>query len=173
MRKSALECTDKEYGEYYADYILKGRLLAEKMDLLQHGSGIVRLLKDIPAEKHDYRYAPDKWSIKEIVGHLIDTERIFAYRALAIARGEKESLPGYDHEVYQRSSNAGVRPMEDLLEELISVRVSTHHMFQSFSEKALARLGTANGGPMSVRAIYLIMYGPSMHHMIILKERYL
>jgi len=173
MRKVALEIAESEYGAYYKDYIAKGKMMAEQMDLLQHGSGLVHFLKNVPDEKYEYRYSPEKWSIKEIVGHLIDTERIFAYRALCIARGEQGSLAGYDQDSYQRSNNAHVRPMEDLLEEFISVRVSTHHMFESFNDKVMCRLGNANGQPMSVRAAYLFMYGHSMHHIVIVKERYL
>ncbi len=173
MKKGVESILGTEYNEYYSGYVAKGKLLAAEMDLLQHGSGIVRLLREVPKEKHGYRYDVGKWSIKEIVGHLIDCERVFAYRALAFARGDKSSLPGFDENEYAKRSNAHHRGMEDLLEEFISVRVATHHMFESFDESMLKMVGNANGQEMSVRAIYLITYGHAMHHMAVIKERYL
>lgn len=173
MKAGVESIAGTEYNEYYSAYVAKGKILAKEMDLLQHGSGLVRFLKEIPEEKHGFRYDVGKWSIKEIIGHIIDTERVFAFRALAFARGEKNPIPGFDQDEYQKRSNAHHRSMDELLEEMISVRVSTHHMFESFDESMMKMIGNASGNDMSVRAIYLITYGHAMHHIAVIKERYL
>lgn len=173
LKNVLLDTKGTEYGEFHADYVAKGRALAETMDMLQHGSGMVRLLKDIPKDKQTFRYDVGKWSIKELIGHLIDSERVFAYRAMCFARGEKQSQPGFSENDYVVRSNAHHRSMDELLEEFISVRVATHHMFNSFDDAMLKSTGVACDTEVSVRATYLIIMGHAMHHMAIIKERYL
>lgn len=130
-------------------------------------------LEAIPDEKWLFRYEENKWSIKELVQHVIDSERIFAYRALCIARGETASLPGFDENTYTALANADARTKESLLQELRAVQISTALLFQSFDEAQLERYGTANNNPIQVRAIGFIAAGHLLHHKNILQERYL
>ncbi|HEV7334263.1 MAG TPA: DinB family protein [Flavisolibacter sp.] len=131
------------------------------------------LLQAIPTEKWHYRYADGKWSILEMVQHMIDAERIFAYRALCIARGDKGSLPGFDENAYAENSGADNRSATELLEEWTVVRQSTILLFKSFNQEQTARTGIANSQPISVNAIGFIAAGHALHHLHILQERYL
>jgi len=130
-------------------------------------------LASIPDDKWSFRYAEGKWSIKEMVQHLIDADRIFAYRALCIARGETISLPGFDENKYAAASQADRRTKESLLQELNVVQESTRLLFQSFNEEQLDRFGSANNNPIQVRAIGFISVGHMRHHKKVLQERYL
>ena len=129
--------------------------------------------RSIQGEKWDHRYAKGKWSIKEMMQHIIDTERIFSYRAVCFARGEKASLPGFDENNYAAASKGDQRTVESLLEEFDTVRKSILQLFASFDEEQLASVGTANNNPISVNAIGFIIPGHVQHHINILKERYL
>lgn len=121
----------------------------------------------------DLAYAPGKWTVKELFQHLIDCERIFAYRALCISRGEKQSLPSFEEDDYAKNSNCGQRSFIDILEEFSSVRTSTFLLFNSFSESMLMTEGLTGGNPISVAAIGFSIIGHRTHHLSILKERYL
>ena len=127
----------------------------------------------IPAEKHNYSYAPGKWNLKELFQHIIDAERVFQYRALCVARGEKQSLPGFDENDYVNASNAGNRNWESLCNELKMVRASSKILFESFSPDALLREGMANNATCTANAIGFISAGHLQHHVNIIKERYL
>lgn len=129
--------------------------------------------REIPNEKWDYRYIEGKWSIKEMLQHIIDTDRIFSYRALCIARGEKASLPGFEENDYAAASKADRRTGVELINELETLRMSIQQMFASFDEEQLAMTGIANGTPISAGAIGFIIPGHTQHHLNILKERYL
>lgn len=133
----------------------------------------ISFLEAIPEEKWDHRYAAGKWSIKEMVQHIIDTERIFSYRALCISRGEKASLPGFDENTYAQASDADRRSKEDLLEELKAVRKSLELLFQSFTADQLQQTGIANEKSITVNGIGFITAGHMLHHLNILQERYL
>ncbi len=124
-------------------------------------------------ERWSYRYQEGKWSIKEMVLHVIDAERIFSYRALCIARGETGSLPGFDENSYAARSDADRRTKADLLQEFEAVRQATLLLFQSFSDAQLAQTGVANNKPIGVNSIGFIAAGHVQHHLTILKERYL
>ena len=130
------------------------------------------LLDRVAPELETYRYAEGKWSIREIVGHLIDGERVFGYRALCIARGETQNLPGFDQDEYMLSASFDRIELEDLLSEFRLVRLSNIAMMRTFDETAWGRMGTANGNPISVRALAYIMVGHARHHMDVLRERY-
>lgn len=132
-----------------------------------------RFFVSIPEEKWDYRYAEGKWSIKELVQHIIDTERIFSYRALCFARGEKQSLPGFDENAYATDSSAGRRTKDELIEEFEAVRKATEILFRSFDEDQLGKKGQANNNSVSVNGIGFITVGHVLHHLNILRERYL
>ncbi len=138
-----------------------------------HASTLYILLKNLTEEKWNYRYAEGKWTIKEMVQHIIDTERIFAYRALCIARGEAAPLPGFDENSYAAASKGDKREIGGLLDELKVVQTSIQLLFESFEEEQLKAVGNANGKPINVNAIGFITIGHALHHKNILQERYL
>lgn len=161
-----------EYNTFYSTYVDKvgdGDILDILRDQL---AAILDQLTGIPLERHDYRYAEGKWSVKEMVGHLLDTEWIFTYRALCIARGETQPLPGMDQDDYMAGANFAGRSMSSLLDELNHLRSANLALFASFGEAELDRRGTASGFPISVRALLYIIAGHMKHHLGVLEERY-
>ena len=163
----------KEYAEYFFPYIsvLGEVTLIEELEISLHE--FIRFVQNIPMDKFDYRYAEGKWTIKEIIQHVIDTERIFAYRALRISRNDQTPLPGFDENEYSNNTEANKRGLQDLLTELSAVRHSNIFLFKSFSEEQLQRTGIASNAGISVRAIGFIMIGHQKHHQNIFEERYL
>jgi hypothetical protein len=127
----------------------------------------------IPEEKYLYKYAADKWSIKEVIQHIIDTERVFAYRALAFSRKDVHTLPSMDENSYAINSDADNRKFQDLIDEFKAVRQSTIFLFNSFSPSQLNEVGKASDYEMSVNAMGYTIAGHAAHHINILKERYL
>ncbi|WP_452220784.1 DinB family protein [Lacinutrix salivirga] len=171
MRVSDLK--SNEYLPYFSNYISKvGDLqLMDALHIsLKEGYDF---FKSIPEDKLEYRYAEGKWTIKDILLHIIDTERIFCYRALRFAREDKTALPGFDQNTYAESSNANDRTMESLLSEYISVRNATVVQFLNFNSAMLLQKGTASGGEISVRAFGFLVVGHETHHIEVIKERYL
>jgi uncharacterized protein (TIGR03083 family) len=132
-------------------------------------TALLRGLSEADALK---RYAPGKWSVKEVVGHLTDTERIMAYRALRIARGDETPLPGFDEKAYVPPAKFDARPLAELLADLRTVRSASLALFKSFDADAWQRRGTASGKPISVRAVGYVIPGHERHHVEILKTRY-
>jgi len=165
-----------EQSEHSAEY---GRYIglvkeANLLEALTAGMGLtIEFFSGIPEERWSHRYAEGKWDIRGILGHMMDTERIFAYRALCIARGETQPLPGYDENLYAVHSNASRRGHEELLQEYATIRTSTIHLFQGLDPNDLLRKGTANARQLSVRAIGYIIAGHELHHMQVIRERYL
>ncbi len=162
-----------EYLPYYAQYISKvngGDLFAVMQATHRETQTLLGSLSD---EQLQYRYAEGKWTIKDIVGHLIDAERIFAYRALRFARKDATDLAGFDENSYVPTSNANERSIHDLLAEFTVVRAATFALFKSFSEEMLTLSGTANNNPISVRALAYIIGGHEIHHLAVIKERYI
>ena len=133
----------------------------------------VELIDEIPEEKGAYAYAEGKWTIKELIGHICDAERIFSYRALRFGRGDMTDLPGFEQDDYVVSSRANERPMADHRTEFINVRNATIVLFNGFSEKEFLSFGSANGLRVDVNSIGYITIGHLYHHMEILKSRYL
>ncbi|HEX4602176.1 MAG TPA: DinB family protein [Gemmatimonadales bacterium] len=174
MTKATLARPDaSEYGPAYGAYVARvpeGDLLAL---LEQQGRETQGLLASVPEGKALYRYAPGKWSVKEVIGHLMDCERVFACRALRFARGDQTPLPGFDEQLYAPAGNFDERPLQDLAGELDSVRRATIALFRGLPADALARRGTANNRDVSVRALAYIIAGHERHHVAILRERYL
>jgi hypothetical protein len=127
----------------------------------------------ITEEKANEAYAPGKWTLKELLQHIIDAERIFAYRSLCIARKETLSLPGFDENVYAANSQANSRSWQSLVEEMKAVRVSTKMLFESFSGEVLNQTGLSNNNRIDVNALGFIMVGHLVHHVGVIKERYL
>ena len=130
-------------------------------------------LNSISEEKSMHAYAPEKWTIKEMLQHIIDAERIFVFRALSFARGEKNNLPGFEENDYAANSHANSRTWKSLVEEFIITRKSTELMFESFTDEALNLTGTANNNTTGVSAVGFIIVGHYYHHKKVLKERYL
>lgn len=133
----------------------------------------VTLLNSLDAAKWNYRYAADKWSIKEVMLHILDTERIMAYRALRIARNDKTPMPGFEQDDYIPFTDVGNRSPQSIIEEYTAVRKATISMFQYFNDEMLGRVGTASGNPFTPRALGYIIAGHELHHLQIVKERYL
>jgi uncharacterized damage-inducible protein DinB len=167
------ELTNQEYSSFNATYI-KALEDVNLIEELESGlNQMVSFMSSIPADKLEYRYAEDKWTIKDILLHLIDAERIFAYRALRIGRGDKTPLAGFEENDYVPNAMANCRSLESLLEEFQFVRNATLSLFNSFSNEQLLYLGTASDNTISVRAIGFVISGHQKHHLKIIKERYL
>jgi uncharacterized damage-inducible protein DinB len=163
-----------EYAPYAEQYI---GLLPDDGLVLEHLAENLRMtfrfLSLLSEEKLLYRYAPDKWTIKEIVLHLADDERIYTYRALRFARNDNVELPGFDQDSYALYSDANQRTIDDLLGELATVRAATLSFFNSLNDEALTRTGIADGNFMSVRAIAYHLAGHELRHLNVIRERYL
>ena len=161
-----------EYAEFYAYYVS----LVEETNVvsaLQNQAGELRnLFTEISAEKENFRYAPSKWSVKELLGHLTDGERVFSYRALRISRGDRTPLAGFEESNYVANSNFGDSSFADLVEEFSLLRAANVFLFKNLTEEAWLRVGTASDAAVSVRALAFIMVGHVCHHMNILRERY-
>lgn len=162
-----------EHLPYYGKYVE----LVPDGDLIQtlraQLDETLALVRGLPEAQGGHRYAPGKWSIREVLGHVIDTERIFAYRALRIARGDATPIEGFDENAYAAASEADARTLADLAEELEHVRLGNLAFFRALSHEALARRGTANGAEVTVRALAWILAGHELHHRALLRERYL
>ena len=164
---------EDEYAPYYAGYIARvpdGDLCATLAAQLTETRALVHA---IPEARGTHRYAPGKWSIKEVLGHVIDTERIMSYRVLRFARADETPLPGYEQNDYVPPGGFDQRTLQDLSEELAAVRLATIHQLRHFDAAALARRGTASGKQFSVRALAYIIAGHERHHVAILKAKYL
>ncbi|WP_203289790.1 DinB family protein [Metabacillus sp. cB07] len=162
-----------EFPVYYKDYI---GLVPEgdiEYNLKHQISETLKQLNDLSEEEGTFKYAPGKWSIKEIIGHITDTERIMAYRMLSIARGEAAELPGFDENEYVAKADFNKVSMDDLLQNLFVVREATLLLFKTLGDPDWKRTGIACGQTVSVRAIAYIIAGHELHHRRILADRYL
>jgi hypothetical protein len=162
-----------EYAPYYDKYV---SLVPDGPIVATLGSQIettLDLLRGLSETQGDSRYAPGKWTIKELVGHVIDAERIFAYRALRIARNDKTPLPGFEQDDFVAGANFNAIPLAELADELAVVRESNLRMFRHLTDDAWLRRGTASDNEMSARAAAYIIAGHELYHLDILKTRYL
>lgn len=163
-----------EYAPYAIRYI---GLLPDDGLVLRHMEENLRATREfilsLPEERLAYRYAEGKWTIKEILVHVSDDERIYAYRALRFARGDKTELPGFEQDDYAAHSGANGRDIGDILEEFATVRRATVSLFKGLDREALVRVGVADGKVMSVRAAAYHIAGHELRHVNIIKERYL
>ncbi|CAM4156881.1 DinB family protein [Flavobacterium antarcticum] len=162
-----------EYAAFYAPYVatLDNVLLLEELEISVHR--LRNFVQDIPMDKYDYSYAKGKWTIKDILQHLIDSERVFAYRAMRFARKDFTPLPGFEENQYADVAEGSKRSIRDLLTELAIVREATLCLFRTFSDEAFQLIGTASGREMSVRALGFIIIGHQNHHQNVFQERYL
>ena len=172
MPDSPVRPQPDEYADFYGGYIaaVDGPLL----ETLEHDAGKWRaLLATVSSAREGHRYAPGKWSIREVVGHVIDGERMFSMRAMAFARGDRSHFPSFDENAYAAASGADRRTLADLAEELSAVRGSTLLLLKSFEDETWDRRGTASGCEFTVRSLAWIMAGHSRHHRGVVAERYL
>jgi uncharacterized damage-inducible protein DinB len=161
-----------EYSAYAARYV---DLVGDEpiLEILgQQQKNTYDIFTGIDISKADYVYAEGKWTIKQVLGHMADTERVFAYRALVFSR-EAIELPGFEQDVYMEKATFNIRPLEDIANEFKTIRESSIYLFKSMSEEQLTQKGIASGNPVSVRALAYMIAGHEMHHIKILKERYL
>jgi hypothetical protein len=162
-----------EYGDFYRVYVnMVGegsilRLLTAQRD------AALQLLRSIDEERAEHRYAVGKWSIKEVIGHVTDSERVFAYRALCFARGERAPQPGFDQDAYVAAADFNRRSLGDLAAEFSQVRYANVTLFGGFDEDVWLRRGVANGVEFTVRSIPYIIAGHELHHIAVIRERYL
>lgn len=162
----------KEYGEYYAGYIKLVEADDPIWQMKKNFADTIHFLEDLPVDRWNYRYEKGKWNLKEMLAHIMDTERIMSNRALCIARGEKQSLAGFDHKAYAENSYANQRSILSLFSEYKALRPSTLELFKSIEDQPLQYTGIANDYPFSPRAIAFILAGHELHHMQVLKTRY-
>ena len=162
-----------EYPPFYARYVASVPEADVVAALRDSGRELDAALNAIPDARGGFRYAPDKWTIREVIGHMIDAERIFGYRALRLARGDATPLPGFEENDYARAAGSDARPLAELVDELRVVRDGTVRLFQSFPSEAWTRRGVVNGREVSVRALAYITAGHARHHLGVLRERYL
>ncbi len=162
-----------EFAPFYANYIAGVPPIEDAAALLTtQSNGLVRQLAALSDAQAGFRYADGKWSIKELLGHMCDAERIFAYRLLRIGRGDATPLPGFEENDYVPAGAFDQRPLADILEEWIAARSSTIALVRGLPSEAWTRRGVANGRPISARAIIYVMLGHIDHHQKILEERY-
>ena len=162
-----------EYLEYYGTYI--GRVpdgdIVETMK--SQGKEMSAFLRAIPESRADFSYAPGKWTIRQIIGHLADAERVFAYRAMRFARADATLVPGFEEDDYVANGPFTRVSLSDLIDELEHLRAATILFFRALDAEAMSRRGTANAHEISVRAIAFIMPGHASHHVEVLRSRYL
>jgi hypothetical protein len=161
-----------EYLAYYDRYVTlvpDGNLVDI---LLEQQLETIRMLRRVDDERGLHAYAPGKWTIKEVIGHLCDAERVFAYRALRFARGDAQPVAGFDENAYVPAGRFNERRIGGLIDEFQSIRAATVHVFRYLTEEDWARRGIANGHPISVRALGFVIAGHELHHAKLLRERY-
>ncbi len=162
-----------EYFEYYGRYVNlvpEGDIISVLESELQR---TLDMLEGVPEELEEYKYQPGKWSVREVIGHVIDAERVFQNRAFHFARRDPAPLPSMEENDYARVSNAGQRPLQELAQEFEAVRRSSIALFRSFDDEVALRRGTASGNEFSVRSTAYIMAGHEIHHRSVLENRYL
>ena len=161
-----------EHIEYYARYIAKAPGDDALAALHLTGESLLGLMKGVGESQALHRYAPGKWSVKEVLNHLTDAERVFAYRALRFAREDRTPLPGFDENAWAPAARSDRRPLTEIVEEFRAVRAASRALFGSLDADALGRRGEANQCGISVRALAWIIAGHTRHHELVLRERY-
>lgn len=163
----------EDYPHFYKSYIDLIKSEDVIMILENQGTAFHAFIKSLAPEQGNNRYAAGKWSVKEVIGHVIEVERIMAYRALAISRGDKQSLPGMDENSYMHNSNYEDRTLDDLAEEFLHGRKANIYLFSSFSPEMLQRKGIANNNPITVAALIYVIAGHLDHHVQVIRDRYI
>lgn len=162
-----------EYGDFYERYIKLSNNVPLKDQILSNAMEMNNLFLGLSDEDALYRYEEGKWTLKQVFGHMIDTERIFNYRALCVARGESKPLPGFDQDEYMKLTNFNAQPLEKLHEQYEATRQSTIALYSNFYDEELLRRGTISGYSFTVRATGYVIAGHELHHLNIINEKYL
>ena len=160
-----------EFAPFYAGYIAKVPDSGPGSEL-QGQIGELEKLRGLPEDKANYAYAAGKWTMKDLIGHVADAERVFSYRLTRIARGDKTPLSGFDENAWAKTALHGKRRLSDLIDEMIAVRRATLALVDSLDESSIGNVGLANNNSVSARAICWIMAGHTKHHLDLLRERY-
>jgi hypothetical protein len=162
-----------EFAPFYAGYVARLPDGADPVQLLSaQVESVPAVLRGVPRERERFRYAPDKWTIKDVVGHISDAERIFAYRLLRIARHDTTPLPGFEEKDYVRAGGFDARALADLTADWVAARRATISLVQGLGADVWDRRGTASNHPVSARALLYIIVGHVAHHLAVLRERY-
>jgi hypothetical protein len=170
---TTLQVNENEYAPFYKNYI-KSLGTVDLFEILNNSlEDLLLTIKHLPEEKLHFSYQEGKWTIKELVQHIIDAERVLSYRALRFSRNDSTDLQGFNEDWYVENSNGNDRNIEDLLNEFSFVRNSTISLFKSFSDEMFTLSGSINGGDMSVRALGFIIAGHQIHHLKVIQEKYL
>jgi uncharacterized damage-inducible protein DinB len=162
-----------EHSAYYARYIERvpeGDVISILRD---QAANTAALLRNAPSDRADFAYAPGKWTLKQVAGHMIDVERVMSYRALRFSRNDATELPGFEENDWVANANFRDRSLADLVDEYEAVRAATVHFAKHLDANVLMRRGTANGQAVSVRALLYIIAGHELHHLALIRERYL
>lgn len=162
-----------EYPAFYKNYVDNVKTDNIIKELTDQVLNIQAIISQIPEEKEDYRYAEGKWTIKEIIGHIIDTERVLGYRAMRFARKDKTPLPGYDENWFVANANFQKQSLYSLGHEFAIVREANLALFKVWDEEAMSQIGVANNLDVSVRAMLFMIAGHATHHINVIKTRYL
>jgi hypothetical protein len=162
-----------EYVHFYSGYVghVEKANIINTLNSQMHE--LYTLINSVPGDKAYFSYAPDKWTLKEVIGHMIETERLFCYRAFSISRGEKQPLPSMDQDAYMDGNHYNKRTLANLSNEYLAVRVSTIHLLSNMTKEMINQKGTASGYDVTVRAIAFIIAGHERHHINMIKELYL
>ena len=170
---TTLQVNENEYAPFYKNYI-KSLGTVDLFEILNNSfEDLLLTIKHLPEEKLHFSYQEGKWTIKELVQHIIDAERVLSYRALRFSRNDSTDLQGFNEDWYVENSNGNDRNIEDLLNEFSFVRNSTISLFKSFSDEMFTLSGSINGSDMSVRALGFIIAGHQIHHLKVIQEKYL
>ena len=164
------QSTISDYYESYRQHIMENDMFK---GLVAQGELTHQFIKSLPEKQGDNRYQEGKWSVKEVLGHILDTERILTYRILCFMRGERQALPGFEENDYARNSNYSTRTLKDIGEELYAVRQSTVHMIMNMDQNTLDDVGIANGAKVSIRALIYMVLVHERHHVKFIKKTYL
>jgi hypothetical protein len=166
--------TPEEFSPYYTDYIQRARDQVDVLGVLpMQIDALNSMLGRLTEEQTRFRFGPAEWSIKELVGHLNDVERVFSYRLLRVSRNDKTPIPGFEQDDYVREAGFDEHPLKDLLQEFELLRRANILMINNMSEEAIQRIGTASNNPVSARALIYMLVGHVDHHVASLQENYL
>jgi hypothetical protein len=161
-----------EFAPFYASYVARVTEGDPLPALEAQPAEVLTIADRVAPEDELFRYAPDKWSVRQVFGHIVDTERVMGYRAFCIARGETKPLPGFDENEYVARADSEERPVKELAHEFAAVRQANLWAIRRWTDEQWSRMGNANGNPISARAIAYILAGHVRHHIAVLRERY-
>lgn len=173
LKRKIMNIDPNEYGDFYERYVKLSNNVPLIDQLLSNAEEMKNLFLGLSDKDALYRYEVGKWTLKQVFGHMMDTERIFNYRALCVARGEPKPLPGFDQDLYMKQTNFNDQSLDQIQDQYQSTRQSTIALFSSFSDEELLRRGTISDYLFTVRATGYVITGHELHHLNIINERYL